>query len=456
MDEQLPILPVITPHITVIDLVALARPGADKAVLRAYIADEGVELNAHMLKTPDYMLTVKTGDILRLSALDWHEIKVVDLHEIETERLRLREMELKDIALLEEHLPEWDIVKYLARSLPGGAPPQEVAARDVFRSVIMQPDPRTGWLWKISERDAPEKIVGVAHMQKDAAEAARQNIWIDRAHRKEGLVAEVVDALNEHAFARLGISAIEFKEAFTFAAGAEEIDALRRKFNSGDDGSELHTRDAPDKAWGMTKEKWLMLRARAQKPLQGAPTTPPSVKSTSPPVKATPPVKPAAAAAPQTAKARTAPPVSAAQVRQRLESAMQGAGIPPNLVSSPASAVQAPSAAFPAAAQGESIPSSFVSPQAAAVTGITQPPTAAAPDLANLSSISLPPLPQPGTAPAGTVPATPEVARPFPQKPAGVPPQKSSGVPPQKSPGVPPQKSPGVPPGGSPPPAGKK
>lgn len=408
MDEQLPILPVITPHITVIDLVALARPGADKAVLRAYITDEGVELNAHALRTPDYMLTVKTGDILRLSALDWHEIKVVDLHEIETERLRLREMELKDIALLEEHLPEWDIVKYLARSLPGGTPAQEFAARDVFRSVIMQPDPKTGWLWKISEKDAPEKIIGVAHMQKDAGEAASQNIWIDRAHRKEGMVAEVVDALNEHAFERLGISAIEFKEAFTFAAGAEEIDALRRKFNSGDDGSELHTRDAPDKAWGMTKEKWLTLRERAQRPLQG--TT-------------QPPAKPAAAPPPQAAKPRTAPPISAAQVRRQLESAMRAAGIPPHLVSGASSAQSstppAPSADFPAAVQGAAIPSSFASPQAAAVTGIAQPPAAGAPNLANLSSISLPPLPQSGaqSGPQPGAPATPEVARPFPQKP---------------------------------------
>lgn len=427
MDDQLPILPVITPHITVIDLVALARPGADKPVLRAYIEDEGIELNAHRLQTPDYMLTVKTGDILRLSALDWHEIKVVDLNEIETERLRLREMQLKDLELLEEHLPEWDIVKYLAKSLHGEMPAEEVAARDVFRRVIMQPDPRTGWLWQIAEKDMPEKIVGVAHMQKGAGEGASQNIWIDRAHRKDGMVAEVVDALNDHAFERLGISAIEFKEAFTFAANADEIDALRRKFNSGDDGSELHTRDAPDKAWGMTKEKWQTLRARAQKPLQGAAPPPKVVASAA---AAVPPVK--KDTPPPAVKARTAPPVSAAQIQQQLEAAMQSVGIPPNLVPGGAPpAVPAPSADFPAAVTGAAaIPSAFTSPQASLITGIERPPAAAVPDFANLARISLPPLPVPGASTAKAPPANPDVARPFPQKPGVVSSPPSGAAPP--------------------------
>lgn len=260
-----PTLPIITPHMTLIDLVALARAGMGKEDLRPLIEEVGVEINGTLLQTPDRVLTLQTGDILRFTPEDWFEIEIVDLHMIETERLRLRRLQLEDIELLDVHLPEWDIVRYLSKSLPVAFRSEEVVAREVFRKIIQQREPKDEFLWKISPREQADKIIGVAHLRTDSG-AGDQNVWIGREHRAKGLMQEAVEAVNDYAFEKLDLQDIHFKEAFAHAAGAPEIEALRKKFSAADDGSELHTKGAPDKSWGLSKVKWQKLREKAQRP----------------------------------------------------------------------------------------------------------------------------------------------------------------------------------------------
>lgn len=257
MKKPRPVIAVVNPHMSLIDLVALAKAEEPARDWRFFIEDRGVELNGIRFDKPDKMLSLKTGDILRFSDHDWYEIKVVDVNEMETQRLKLKLMEQRDVNQIEPLLPQWDLVRYLAAVLPDPVP----GARDILNAVIGQPEPKSEWLWKIEEKAAPEKIIGVAHLRTDGVQG-QQNIWLAPEHHGKGLAEEALSAISEHAFEKLGFEDIEFKDAFAHAAGTPELDDLRRKFNTTDSGTELHPEGSPDKPWSLNKKKWHEARDR--------------------------------------------------------------------------------------------------------------------------------------------------------------------------------------------------
>lgn len=293
MKKPHPILPVVTPHMSVLDLVNLAKAGEPQRDWKFFIETKGVELNGSRLTRPEQMLNLQTGDVLRIDAQDWYEIKIVDVNELETQRLRLKLMELKDVDQVEEMLPDWAIVQYLAATMHH-LEQQNLSARDIFRLIIEQAEPKSEWLWKIAEKLAPEKIIGLAHLRSEDGQG-NENIWIDPAYRGQGYATEALEAMNEHAFERLGLDEIEFKEAFSHAAGAPEMDDLRKAFNSADEGSELHPEGSPDKPWSLNKKNWQDARDKIRKAFaetaedDGSPAElPASVEEESPPPKKKP------------------------------------------------------------------------------------------------------------------------------------------------------------------------
>jgi tyrosyl-tRNA synthetase len=247
--EDVPRLAIVNPRLTVFDLVKLTRPGKSKSDTRRLIKQGGIELQGERLSDPDEHLNVASGSILKVGKRNWYRVEVLHLDIIETERLWVKPLELEDIDLIVKYLPEWDIVKYLTRPISakvepakrGGPvfelmkPPVAAAAtkvadtiaREVFKKVIAQPEPKDEWLFKIQPKSEPEKIIGVAHLRRDF-EHGNQNVWLDPAHRDQGYAKEVTTALNTHAFTNLNFGAMVFKDAFAHAA--RELEGLRAHF----------------------------------------------------------------------------------------------------------------------------------------------------------------------------------------------------------------------------------
>lgn len=280
MTEGLPKLAIVNPRMRLLDLVALARSGSSADQLREFITETGVEINARFLKDPEVELNLQSGDVLRLGVGDWHQIEVVDVNKIETERLLMLPLEMADIDALQKHLPEWDIVKYLSRKLSGAIKPEDVSEREIFKKIISQAPPKNEWMWKIMAKQEVEKIIGVAHLARDS-EHGNQNVWLAKEHRGQGLTGEAVAAINEHAFNHLEFHDIHFKEAFSHAAAGAELDHLRKSFmGSADEGSEHKAAGAPEKSWGLSKAKWQTIKEKIKRPVAPVqpPAAPPQVK----------------------------------------------------------------------------------------------------------------------------------------------------------------------------------
>jgi RimJ/RimL family protein N-acetyltransferase len=262
--DDIPTLSIINPRIDVLDLVVLARPGKSKGDSRRLIRQGAVELNSKKLTDPEQQLFVQTNDVLQIGKRNWFRIEVVRLNDLETEHLWMRPLELRDLDLLQKYIPDWDIVKYLG-NMPETKIPKKVAdplAREVFKRVIIQPEPKDEWLWKIIPKEEPEKIAGVVHLRRDFARG-NHNIWLAEKYRTSELMEEAVLAVNEHAFNALGFNSMVFQEAFAHAAAPRMLEAMRNRFSGIDEA--LKSDGTPDSSWGFSRDAWEQMRIWWQK-----------------------------------------------------------------------------------------------------------------------------------------------------------------------------------------------
>lgn len=259
--EDIPVLGVYEPRMTVLELVGLARKGKSKSDNRRLIKQGAIEINGEKLTQADDPLVVKTGDILKVGKRSWYRIEVMDLHALETKSLQIQPLKAQDIDFLQKYIPEWDMAKYMGK-MPVSKKAASDVTREVFRKIILKPEPKDEWLWKISKKDDPGKIIGVAHLRRDAARG-NENIWLDPAARDEGLMQEAMSAISEYAFNTLGFSQMLFKDAFAHAAAANDLERLQNAFMAIDPS--LRNRDDPSGIWGFTKEGWEYMKEQIRR-----------------------------------------------------------------------------------------------------------------------------------------------------------------------------------------------
>jgi len=250
--DDIPTLSFLQPRQELLDVVVMARTGKSKSDSRRLIKQGGVDINGIKHSDPDAEVLFKTNDVLKIGKRNWFRIEIANLNDLETEQLLMKPMRVEDVDLIQKYLPEWEIVKYLSH--PGlSLKAATDVAREVFRRVILQPEPKDEWIWKIQSKEEPDKIIGVAHLRRDSAQGS-ENIWLDPDYRTPELMEQALHVINEHAFSQLGFSDVVFKKAFAHAAAPQDLDALRRRFMSMD--QTFRNRDTPEGIWGFTKEEW--------------------------------------------------------------------------------------------------------------------------------------------------------------------------------------------------------
>lgn len=256
--ENLPVLGLVSPKIEALDLVQMARPGKSKSDTRRLMAQGGVELNGKKLKDPDQKLVVSPHEILKVGKRNWFRIEIVKLNNLTTKGLNLNPMMPEDIDFMVKYVPNWEMVKHLDKDVEAKKPSVNLA-REAFKKLILSPEPRHDWLWKITDKKEPEKILGVAHLRRDG-QKAEKNVWLTpEGLSREYILSEALMAVNEHAFAALGLNALAFKDAFAFATAPKDLDVLQRSMITMDTG-QLNREDAFGTV-GFTNDGWDMLQA---------------------------------------------------------------------------------------------------------------------------------------------------------------------------------------------------
>lgn len=256
--EDIPVITVYHHRLSVLELAMLAHPEKSKSAMRRLIAQGAVELNDEKFTSPDSHIIVKNDDILKIGKREWFRILVVEMNEFVSERLLMRPMQVEDIDLISRTLPQWEIVKYLG--VAGAAVSQREADRiaaEVFKRVILKPEPKDEWIWTVALKDKPDQLVGLAHLRKDDKQG-NQNIWLADDYKTGNYAEEVLEGINEYAFTNHGMDSMMFKNAFAHASAPQELEVLRKRFIAMD--ATARNREDPMGSWGFTKEGWLLMK----------------------------------------------------------------------------------------------------------------------------------------------------------------------------------------------------
>jgi len=249
--DDIPELAVLNPRQELQELVFQARPGKSKSDSRRLIKQGAVEINGEKRQDPEEELVLRTNDVLKVGKRNWFRIEVVHLNELDTEQLSMKPMRVEDVDMIQQFLPEWEIVKHLSRPMPAKVISE--VARDVFRRILLQPEPKDDWLWKISSKRDPDKVIGVSHLRRDG-DTARQSLWIDPQEKGKGYAKEAIAAVTMQAFNSLSFDKMIFEGALPHAGEPQELEILKEHFMFMEET--FRNRENPEGIFGFTKDGW--------------------------------------------------------------------------------------------------------------------------------------------------------------------------------------------------------
>ncbi len=252
--DDLPTLTLTTDDIETLDLVALARPGKSRSDSRRLIEQGGIELNGRRLTKPAQELFLKDNDTLQVGRLNWFRLRIEAPPELFTGRLAIKSVHVRDIHDLVQHIPPEDVSKFIVR-FSNKKKKNETDVKDAFKKIILQSDPKHEWLWMISDKNAPEKILGMAYLRGDACENP-QNLWMTPGLADEqAVVNEAMLALSEYTVFKLDPRSEAFKKAFAVVTGTKELNTLYESYRT-IDGTMLGKAAIPQGVAGFTYEGW--------------------------------------------------------------------------------------------------------------------------------------------------------------------------------------------------------
>ena len=178
------------------------------------------------------------------------------IRELETARLFLRPLQLADAASTQRLFPQWEIVRYLAGSVPWPYPPDGALSyyRDVALPAMVCGDE---WHWSLRLKSDPDHLIGaVALLRK---ENHNRGFWLGLPWQGQGLMTEATQAVTDYWFDVLGFPLLRAPKAVANAAsrriseksgmrvvGTEELDYVSGRLLT--------------QIWEITAEEWWRYR----------------------------------------------------------------------------------------------------------------------------------------------------------------------------------------------------
>jgi [ribosomal protein S5]-alanine N-acetyltransferase len=130
------------------------------------------------------------------------------MSELQTDRLILQPLQLRDAEQTQRLFPQWEIVKFLNARVPWPHP--EDRAFYYYRDVALPAIERgEEWHWTLRLKESPEQHIGTVSLHKD--EWDNPGYWMGLPRRGQGLMTEGVTAVNDYWFDVLGFSVLRLK-----------------------------------------------------------------------------------------------------------------------------------------------------------------------------------------------------------------------------------------------------
>jgi len=176
---------------------------------------------------------------------------------LETTRLYLMPLELRDAEQVQPLFGTWDVVKYLNDRVPWPYPAD--AAHAYYRDVAIPAIERgEEWHWTLRLKEAPQQIVGAVALHRH--ETNNRGFWMGVQWRGRGLMLEAVEAVTDYWFESLGFEELRAPKASENTASVRISEKtgmrlLSRHYQAFVSGT------LPAEVWSITREEWLRRRA---------------------------------------------------------------------------------------------------------------------------------------------------------------------------------------------------
>ena len=171
---------------------------------------------------------------------------------LETLRLLLRPLELRDAEQVQRIFPQWEIVRYLAAVVPWPYP-SDGAYKYIHDIALPAVARGEAWQWTLRLKIQPDQIIGSIDLR--LKENENRGFWLDPHWHRQGLMTEACDAVTDFWFESLKFPVLRAPKAVPNEAsrriserqGMRLIATEERDYVSGRLQSEL---------WEMTAEEW--------------------------------------------------------------------------------------------------------------------------------------------------------------------------------------------------------
>lgn len=178
-----------------------------------------------------------------------------------TARLVVRPLRESDLPALQRNFEDYETVRFLAAVVPWPYPKDGAIT---WHKDIMQPGQGTQkWTWAICQKEAPDDLIGVIEIFRDACPSNR-GFWLDRRFWGKGYMQETVEVINDFAFDTLGFERLLLDNAVGNTRSARIKEKSGARLIEVTDAKFVDPSITRIERWELTKAMWLARRGRAE------------------------------------------------------------------------------------------------------------------------------------------------------------------------------------------------
>jgi ribosomal-protein-alanine N-acetyltransferase len=177
---------------------------------------------------------------------------------LRTKRLVLRPLELHDAAAVQRLFPQWEIVRYLAASVPWPYPAD--GALTFIRDAAL-PGMLEGreWHWSIRLATVPAELIGIISLRDETDN--NRGFWLSPEWHGQGLMTEASAAVTAYWFEVLGKPVLRAPKAAPNEPSRRISQRQAMRLVRIDDRDYVSGRFS-EEIWEITAEEWRRLNYR--------------------------------------------------------------------------------------------------------------------------------------------------------------------------------------------------
>ncbi len=176
---------------------------------------------------------------------------------LETERLILRPLELRDAEQVQELFALWEIVRLLNARIPWPFP-DDGALKNIRDTALPAMERGEQWDWTLRLKSEPETIIGRIGLYLGEN---NRGFWMGLPWQGQGLMTEAVVAVTDYWFEVLGLPVLRAPKAVENAGSRRISEKTGMRVVEMKDSDYVGGR-LPTEVWEVTAEEWRAWRGK--------------------------------------------------------------------------------------------------------------------------------------------------------------------------------------------------